>query len=352
MVKTVVGATQFTLTPPAGRAYVVKDIQVVNPSGTHVTVTCDRRTVGYFRVSGQLGNHLPIIRGVAKHSHDWLTSATTPADVALFAGLKNAGGTEIAIKMIGTLAASTTYQKVGALTAPYVGKQGTLLRLLAGRGLFSGYPVPSGKTFTLTGVHQSTSIVIVEYEEWDEMDIRGDMPNGPEGMDLLYVSYGNTGATLTATGTAWLDTLVNPAEFPAFPFGDDVPGNTEITLYGILASSFSPNEGDGTDYHNTQYLKLIKDRDTLFDNDKNGLPYYANATGPFGGVDDVGEGYCVGGNYSDVDAREPFWLPAPMKFISGEELNVYWTTAIGGAGKNIVIAEQEVGMILGLHRTR
>jgi len=294
MVKNVLGNTQFTLTPPSGEAYKVTDIQIYNPSGTHVTINIDRATVGYFRVSGALGNHLPFI-------------------IETDAGI-------LSPKM-------------------------TILGLLSQKGFFKGYPVPSGSEFSLTGVHQSGSYVSVTYDIYDANDIKADMQDGANAKEQVYINYGNTGATISTTGTFDYDTPVNPSQFPDFPYNDDVPALRKIEVLGIVGSTFAPVENDGTDAIYTQYLKLTKDQTVLFDKDRNGFLFYDPST-TVSTDDNVGEGYSSIGNYSDVDHKMPLMFDPPLMFEQGQELLVQLSTVIANSGQDMAVADQEIGVIL------
>lgn len=345
-IKTVIGAGAFALSADANESFMVKDIRVYNPASAHITVKVGRKTVGYLRVSGSMGNHLSFAQGHAQHAHDWTTGSTAAGDVSLFVGLEDAAAAEVAAEMIGTLAVDTTYPQVGGLSLAPRPNGKTLLRYLYEKEIWRGIPVATGESLIITGAAQSGAIVVVEYEIHDAGDIAPTLPNGSESKELDYINYGNTGATVAAAGDALLDTQVNPAEFPKFPFGDDVPANATIEVHGILASDLVIGEHDGTDGTYTEYLKLFKDQDVLFDEDRKGLLVYGGSQATAMVVDRVAQGQSVVGNYSDRDYREPWHPPEPIICGPGDELDAYWTYAIDGAGKNVLIADQEVGFIL------
>lgn len=350
MVKTVLGDTDLTLEADSGEAFKVWDILIDTPASNYITVKIDKDTVGYFRVGGTLGSHLPFVLGRSKHAHDWKTSATAVGDQTSFAGLVNAGGTEVAAKMIGGLAASATHRRVGELAeVPRVGQK-TILGLLRDLGLFHGFPIAEGQKLTITGAKQAGAIQIAEYEIYDPIDIRKTDENGSESKIYTYLNYGNAGASILAAGDNLVATSASPKEFPAFPFGVDVPAKSQIEVLGILASGFAPKENNGTNYSYTKFLKLIKERKTLFDEDLNGLLCLAEFATAFGNMDMVGEGKSLIGNYSSVDAKSPFIFRKPIPFESGEEMNVYWNLVAAGTGINLAIDEHEVCFILRVSR--
>jgi len=247
--------------------------------------------------------------------------------------------------MIGALSADTLYRRVAQLEQ-VLRPQETILDVLRKLGYFTDFPVPEGGKLVISGAAQAGAIQMVEYEVWEPGDVKETDPNGPKSDEYLYINYGNAGGSISSAGDHVLNTSQSPAEFPAFPFGAEVPAKVEMTLLAILASDFAPKENDGTDYSYTKYLKLIKEREVLFDEDRNGLLLYAPFPTSYGHCDMVGEGISVIGNASDVDGKYPFVLPKPMTFTPGEELLVYHTLEAGGAGQALDTSEHEVGFVM------
>ncbi|RLC84236.1 MAG: hypothetical protein DRI93_03265 [Aquificota bacterium] len=345
MVKTVIGNTDLELAADSGESLLIKDVQIYNPSSNYVTLTIDKVTVGYFRVGGVLGSHLPFLNARSQHSHDWKTSSTAEGDQTSFAGLVDAGGNEVAAKMIGGLSKDTTYRRVAQLAKSPMQGMKTILGLLWEKGIFKGYPVATGQTFKISGAKQSGAIQLVIYEVHDEEDITPDMQNGTEATEYVFLNYGNCGANVNKDGDTLYNTPKSPAQFPDFPFGKVVDPKKEITIFGVCASDFAPKENDGTNYCYTKYLKFIRGRKTLFDEDLNGLLLYAPFATALGNMDMVGEGQSIIGNYSDVDMKEPLFFPTPLVYGPGEELNIYLTTVKGGNGQNISTLEHEIALI-------
>lgn len=355
MLHVAVGAASLSLEADAGEAFIVRDIIVYAPSRVNASVFIDREKVGWFRIAGQLGNHLPFAMGRTQHAHDWITSARVPADVVLFGCLQNAGGSEVvAGNMIGSLAASTTYRRVGELASGIrIGR--TILGLLGDLRIFTGYPVEEGMEFRVDlegGAGTANDVIVVEYEIWEPKDISAEMENGPASDRYLYLAYGSAGANINVDGETVLDTSELPAEFPDFPFGAVVPARGAMQVFGILASDFAPAENDGVNYLVTRYLRLIHERTTLWDKNRNGLLMRAVHETAQGDMDHIGEGYSLAGQYSDVDAKPPFMLPVPLLVDGGEELSVWWNTERGAAGQNMTTAEHQIALILKYSRSK
>ncbi len=299
--KTVEGNTDLEIEAKTGQGLVIKNIMIYDPTLDYITVSISKTTVGYFRVGGDLGSHLAFHVGAKMYT--------------------------------------SVYDTIGHIN------QKTLLSLLFNLGLFTGYPVASGETFLITGAKKTTSIQCIEYEIWDAADITPEMENGSKSTSFLYINYGQSGSSINVATDVLLNTTNNPAEFPDFPFGKIVPSERNIELHGILASDVIPG---GTQYvtTKTEFLKFMQGKTFLFDEDRQGLLYNAaDVPGPMG-AKCIAEGQSVGGNYSDVDLKNPFMFDPPIIFPQGQELTVYWKCTKVGAGANLTSALQEIGLIL------
>ena len=287
-VKTVVGNTQFTLSAPANKSYRIRDIHVNTPSTQYATLTVDRTVVGYFRVGGgTLGNHLPY---------------------------------------------------------PIADEENTTLySWLIKRGLMAPIPIASGETFSITGVHQATSTVTVVYDEYDAGDVRNTEPNGSQASRYQFINYGRYSTTL-AEGDNKYVTQQTASQYPAFPFGDVVPPKTKISCKGIVGSDVNRYSASNNKYR-TNYLRLVRNRKTLFDDDLHGLPFFGSTT-YVSNAYSVGNGIGVIGNYDDTDRREPLLFDQPLDFNEGEALELYVTTSKTTGTANIPAASAEVGLIM------
>ncbi|MBA7637753.1 hypothetical protein ES703_45400 [subsurface metagenome] len=300
--KTQLGDVDLELEAKTGQGLIIKNIMIFDPLTDYITVSISKTTVGYFRVGGSLGSHLSFHLGRAWHDN----IRTVPGNI----------------------------------------NQTTLLEYLFKLGFFTGYPVASGEKLLITGAKKDESIQCVEYEIWEAADITPEMENGSKSTSFLYVNYGTSPTTINVETDVLLDTPVNPAEFPDFPFGDMVPANRDIQLYGILASDVKPGSMDPNKWTNTKFLKFMQGKVFLFDEDRQGLLYLPPPGAPPMADPDVGEGTGLGGNYSDVDLKYPFMFDPPLIFPQGQELTIYWQCEKEAAGVPISLELQEVALIL------
>jgi hypothetical protein len=243
---------------------------------------------------------------------------------------------------VAALTSLTDIVKYGAIPSNI---KGTLLKYLWDKNIFKGYPVAEGETFRITGAAQATSIQIVIYEKYDAGDIKPDMDNGSIASKYMFINYGRVAANITTTGDTRYTVVQSPAEFPDFPFGDVVPSQSKITLFGIMSSEIA-DDRTGGDTMQSAFIKLVQDRITLFDEDTNGI-LMLGIIGTADTAAEIARGVSLVGNYSSVDNKEPFMLPEALQFGSGEELNVYLTTIAGAAqaASDLLIADVEMGLI-------
>ena len=378
-VKCVLGDNDFQLRADPGEAFLVKDIQVYNPVSNYVTLRTEKATVGYFRVGGPLGSHLPFLGGRseprisdhigaavadhAAHNHKAgvFKGSDAGADQTLFVPLVDGAGTTIAANALGKSGAAadidimtdTLAAQVHSVSQPDrhsiesvpMLRMRTLLRDMIERALLTGYPVAEGETFSVTGAKQAGAIVLAIYEIYEPGDIKPEDPNGSRAKEYVFVQYGNSGAAINVDGDTLFDVCQTPPEFPDFPFGKTVSPKHSITLLSILGSDFSPSANIATDYTYTKFLKMVYNREVLFDEDRNGLLMLSPTGANIGGRDLVAEGQSLIGNYSNIDMRLPFILPEPLVFSPGDELLLYLTTGRVGTGQDINIDGQEVGLI-------
>lgn len=344
--KTVIGTADLSLAAKKGESLLVKNVSIYSPTIVFANIKIDKTTVGCFRVNSLLGNHLQLPIGRADHAHNILSGPTAVAVMANGALRVNAGGTEMANSRLPETPINTLLLR--AMNVSRSGSVGseTILQYLSRNGRFVGYPVESGQTFLVSGITGATAIKIVEYDLYEEADIKSDQENGSKSDVLTYLSYGDTGANLQAQVDEVLDDSNNPPEFPDFPFGDVVPAGKKIEVIGILASDVAPALNAAANNTSTRYLKLMRGQEFLFDEDRNGLLYYAPFLDSLGNMDMIAEGYSVGGNYTEIDRRLPLMFDPALVFTAGEKLTVMWNTVITGAGAVISQALQEVGFIL------
>ena len=270
-VKRITASGGGDLSAVAGRSLLIRAIYcIASTNDTYLTVRVDRVTVAIYRVKGRAGNHLsPMLVG-------------------------------------------------------YVTKN--MMTFLQSRGINVSIPVAEGQTLNIAR-YAETGNVIVVYDEYDAGDIRADMPNGSAAKEYVFMQYMSTSQTPTASQDILLNTSLSPAEFPDFPAGKVVPANHEITLLGIAAHPFTTGAA-GPNAWGTTFVKLLKEREVLFDDDRNGIP--------FDGQDATATSDAYMCNFSLIGAGTPVLLDSAVQvigdpllfdpsiiFTEGAELNVY-----------------------------
>ena len=203
-----------------------------------------------------------------------------------------------------------------------------LMKLLVDRGLPFSIPIAEGQKLTLPALDGAGKMIVV-YDRYDAGDIRADMPNGTGSKQFGFIQYLREGAVLTASGDMILDTSITPAEYPDFPAGKAVPAKMSIKLHGVTGCPVGDFSSTDNGFYTT-YLKFVRDREVLFDEDRNGFPFTGISD------DDNAADYrkaqsiigCVGEHEApfNYDKDEPpLFFDPPLEFVSGEELLVYLT---------------------------
>ena len=343
--KTVLGAADVTLTANTGESILVTDVMIYEPTAVYANFLIQRTAVGFFRVASLLGNHLHFGAGRAAHSHDMYHGTVVGAIAGAGAVLENAGEVDTVMETPGAVA-DTNYLRVPQMSHTPSSFKDTILGYLRKRGIFKGYPVAEGETFTIQLCTGATAVKVVEYDIYDAADITPEMENGSKANSYMYINYGDTGAVLQITAETVLGETNNPTEYPDFPFGGNVPSGQKMELIGILASDIAPAANVTANATYTDYLKFMQGREILFDEDHNGLLYMARFLDPPGAVNMIAEGFSVGGNFTQCDLKQPHMFDPPVVFNEGQELSVAWHVIFTGVGSPITEELQEVGLIL------
>lgn len=351
LVKTVLGATTPQLKADSGEAFLVKDIMVRDPVSDYITVRIEKSTTGYFRMKGPYGGHVAFRRGHAQHSHTVRVDGGSGVTADFHFPLRDAAGRDrsLLLGFSGSLPGDV-YDEVQTLMWSGFHLNPTILKYLGDLGIFKGFPIAEGESLTIAGMGGANSITVIIYEQYDPADILPTQENGSKSLEYLFLNYGTTGADITTAADTLYDTAVSPAEFPDFPYGRTVPPKHEIDILGVCGSPRAPGENDGTDYIYTKFLKMVKDREVLFDEDRNGIIFMQRSPNVDSQIDQTAEGFSLIGNLSEYDNNPPLMFPSPLTFVAGDELNIYLTTEAGGAGQTLEPSEQEIALICKVRR--
>lgn len=278
-IKEIAGLSTGTLEAEMGESILVKQFYAPFPTeAAYVTLRVDRKTVGCYRTGGKTGNHIDMPK---------------PAYLNY-----------------------------------------NLMEFLASKGINVAIPVAEGQTFSYSYSAGNAHTVIV-YDVYDAGDITKTMQNGTDSKEYTFVQYMDAVTYPSASGDTHLDKSLSPAEFPDFPCGKVVPARHKIWLLGLVGSPV----GDATDASNyivTDYCKLMREREVLYDKDRRGFPFRN------GGLGAAQVEYTD--NVSMIHANVPMLLStgkptggnallfeSPMEFNAGEELLIYLTFRLVGS---------------------
>lgn len=277
-VKRITASGGGDLEVPAGKSYLVRRLYVEPSSNdTFLTLRVDRKTVGAYRIGGKSGNHLSFL-------------------------------TEGNIKR-------------------------NLMEFLESVGVNVSIPVAEGQTFNVSRYAETGEVIIV-FDKYDAGDIRADMPNGSDAKEYIFIQYLNNSATKAVSGDLEMDESNAPAEFPDFPANAVVPARHKIDILG-LAGHPTGHKTSGDNYILSTFVKMIKDRETLFDEDRAGIVFRAKKPSEdktMYRIDFSLIGACVMSHYSQADeiSADPLMFEPVLHFESGEELLVYVTFELTG----------------------
>ena len=277
-VKRITASGGGDLRAESGNSLLIKSIYCYpSSSDDYITLRVDRKTVGFYRVKGRAGNQLP--------------------------------------------------------TPLWYGAGRNVMDILAENGINVTIPVAEGQILNVSRYAETGDVAVV-FDRYDGGDIRADMPNGTASKEYTFLQYMECSDQAVASGDITLDTSLSPAEFPDFPCSAVVPAKTKIELLGFVGSPLG-NAGNVDNYIRTTHLKLIKDRESLFDEDRNGLPFRAVGFYEIG-MNYMAEFSLIGSpNTPDLDVSNigigrPLFFDPVLTFVSGEELQVYVTLALTG----------------------
>ncbi len=199
-----------------------------------------------------------------------------------------------------------------------------LYERLQQKGVFKGYPVAEGETFEIKPAVQGTTIVgAIVYEIYDAEDMTSEMPGGSKSDEYMFINYGTNTVAIAAGAYGNLDKSRNPGEYPAFPFGEVVPAGQEVDIHGILIKTWGGYVDNTAE--TMRFLKLIRDRKVLFNEDRRGI-YVTQGMGPltWGSI-----------RQTNCDIK---LFPEALKFGPGDELNISLSAAVEVTIEDVLMA--------------
>lgn len=278
-IKRVYGSTSLSLQAESGHSFLVRRIYCEpNSADEYLVLRVDRKTVGVYRTYDRAGNQLG-------HIKDNLFPLN-------------------------------------------------LMEHLESKGINLAIPVAEGQNFTIDSINAGTEIIVI-YDDYTSGDILATMPNGTDSAEYTFMQYMTGTTSLTASGNMLLDVSLSPAEFPDFPCGKVVPAKHTIKLLGLVGNPYCKGVSGGNEFKTT-FVKLVKDRETLFDEDRNGIVFRGQRSGGLTysyQVDFSLIGCCHDGRDESGkgDIGFPLLFEPALDFVSGEELLVYVTGELTGS---------------------
>jgi len=215
-IKEVAGLSSGSLEAATGRSILIKRIYCPFPTqDSYITLRVDRKTVGFYRVQGKSGRHMDMPKPGFLHRN--------------------------------------------------------LMDFLVNAGVNVTIPVEEGQTFSYSYSAGNAHTVIV-YDLHTSGDIVASMQNGSESKKYTLVQYMDSSSYPSASGDVHLDTALSPNEFINFPCDRVVPAKHNVKLLGLVGSPVG-DAADAGNYIVTDYCKLMRDREVLFDDDRRGFPF-------------------------------------------------------------------------------
>ena len=297
--KRVLAETSLSLEAKAGESFLVRRIYCKpNAADTYLVLRVDRKTVGVYRTYGRAGNHLARI-----------CDGLFPLNLMAFLGDNDIN---VAI------------------------------------------PVGEGQTFSIDSINVGTEIVLV-YDTYSAGDILATMPNGSDAKEYTFIQYMTSTADLPDTGNLLLDVSLSPAEVPDFPCGKVVPARHTINMLGLVGNPWRDGLSTGDEAYTT-FVKLVKDREILFDRDRDGIVFRGKYAGR-GSSSYMSDFTLIGGVFQppsygqtpDIEDHDspgkPLLFDPVLSFSSGEELLV-WLTCVKSGARNVKTTDIDLAAIL------
>jgi len=291
MVKRLTGDKGGDLEAKTGESLRVKRIECIpSTDDDYLTISVDRVTVAFYRVQGKSGNQL------------------------------------------------------GTLHENFI--KGNIMEFLTAQGINVTIPIAEGQTLTVERADEEGDVVLI-YDRYSADDVKETDLNGTASKTYTFLQYAIVGDTPEEDGDYHINTALTPAEFPDFPCGKVVPALHTIELLGIAASPFHQGTAYNTAFE-SNYLKLVRNREVLFDTDRKGIPFEgihldSSATLYQAELSLIGSGAearlaeAYMDSMGNAQARvyttlgKPLMFDPALKFTAGEELSAYLTVTKTGA---------------------
>jgi len=279
MVKRITASGGGDLEAKAGESLRIKRIECIpSTNDTYLTIRVDRVTTAYYRVKGKSGNHL------------------------------------------------------GTNRVDYLKRN--IMQFLERAGINVTIPVAEGQTLNVSRYAEAGNVMIV-YDRYSAGDVLASDPNGSESNSITYLQYASIGTTPTATDDWKVDTAITPSEFPDFPCGKVVEARHTVEMLGVAGCPFN-NAETGPAGAASTFMKFVKDREVLFDSDRNGIPFNAadataTADSYSGAFSLIGPGTEILVDTNVIMAGDPLMFEPALRFEAGSELSVYITGIWTGA---------------------
>ncbi len=273
MIKRITASGGGDLQAKAGESLRIKRIECIPSSNdTYLTVRVDRVTTAYYRVKGKSGNHL----------------STNRVDY-----LKR-----------------------------------NIMAFLERAGVNVSIPVAEGQTLNISRYAETGNVMVI-YDRFSAGDVLATDPNGSESNSITFLQYAQIGTTPAASGDHKLDTAITPSEFPDFPCGKVVEARHTVEMFGVAGCPFN-NAESGPAGFATSFMKFVKDREVLFDTDRNGIPFdaqdaAATADSYGGNFSMIGPGTEILVDTNIIMPGDPLMFDPPLRFEAGSELSVFLT---------------------------
>ncbi|GAH22834.1 unnamed protein product, partial [marine sediment metagenome] len=185
------GEVDPELKADTGEAFLIKDILIRDASEDYITARIEKSTVGYFRIKGPFGSHQAFRRGHAQHSHTIRVNDGSGVTVEHHAPIRDTANRDRNLMLASKVAPTgNVYDEVQALMWSGHHLNPTLLSYLGEKGIFKGFPVAEGETFTISGMNRANAITLIIYEIYDPADISPEMENGSKSNEYFFLNYG------------------------------------------------------------------------------------------------------------------------------------------------------------------